>query len=150
MQIQAYSRLNSFFTSHISLRCAREIEVADQRFNIEKDAIVFYRELMPKVRPYPSPAPNKPNVVMDESCNISRKDLQDVQFDIVNDRGDLFLVAGTQGEIADAMEKKRLYSMEVMGIGNVGPILREALASIEQAASKKKVEAQAKDAQQAP
>jgi hypothetical protein len=146
MQARAYARLNSFFKANISLRCAREIEVADQRFLLEKEAIVFYRELHPKVRPYPAPAPNKPNVVMDESCNLSRKDLLSRQFDIVTDRGDIVLVAGTPAEIADAMKKNKLYSMEVMGIGNIGPILRQALESIEQADSKKKAEAQAKAA----
>ena len=149
-QAKAYARLKSFFKSNISLRCAREIEVADQRFQLEKEGIVFYRELSPKVRPYPSPAPNKPSVVMDESCNIARKDLRSSQFEIVEDRGDLMLVAGTPADIADAVLAHKLYSLEVMGIGNIGPLLRESLASIEQTASKKKVEAQAKDAEQTP
>ena len=146
---RADARLKSFFKTNISLRCAREIEVTDQRFVLEKEGIVFYRQLHPDVRPYPSPAPNKPSVVMDESCNISGKDLEDHQFEIVTDRGDILLVAGTQAEIADAMAKKTLYSLEVMGIGNIGPILRESLSAIEQTASKKKAEAQATDAQQA-
>ena len=87
---------------------------------------------------------------MDESCNIGKKDLHDHQFEIIKDRGDILLVAGTLDEIADAMKRKRLYSLEVMGGGNLGPILREALASIEQTASKKKIEAQAKNSQQSP